>query len=109
MMMMMTCAEVKSHATKEVVADESVEVPDGQLHTAVLELDPGEALEDERVVPGRVTVALNDGTLVCGRARSIRQQATAHHIITEHTCTIAAGCYSTCYFNNKPYFDVSLL
>ena len=72
--MKMTCAEVQSHSAEEVVADQSVEVPDGQLHAALLQLQPRDALEDERVVPGRITAASDDRTLVSGRTRTIRQQ-----------------------------------
>ena len=73
----MTCAEVKSDAAEEVVADESVKVPDGQLNAAVLELEPGDVLEDERVVPGRVAVASDDRALVRRSTRTVRQQTTA--------------------------------
>ena len=64
MMMVMTCAEAESDTSEEVVADEAVEVPDGELEAAVLQFLPPDALEDERVVPGRVAVATDDRTLV---------------------------------------------
>jgi len=85
MMMKKTCAKVKSNAAKEVVTNETIKVPDGQFNTAVLELQPSDALEHKRVIPGRVTVAFDDGALVCRRPRSIRQQTTtARHNATEH-------------------------
>jgi len=62
---MMTCAEVKSDAAEKVVADESVEVPDGQLDAAVLQFEPRDALEDEGVVPRGITVAPDDRAPVC--------------------------------------------
>lgn len=63
-MMMLTCTEAKSDAAEKVVADESIKVPNGQLDAAVLQLEPGDILEDESVVPRRVTVASDDRTLV---------------------------------------------
>jgi len=62
---MMTCAEVKSDAAEKVVADESVEVPDGQLDAAVLQFEPRDAFEDEGVVPRGITVAPDDRAPVC--------------------------------------------
>ena len=80
---MVTCAEVESHSAEEVVADEPVVVPDGQLDAAVLELHPPDALEHERVVPRRVTVAPDHRTLVRRRARTVGQQAATVYTRTE--------------------------
>jgi len=66
MMMIMTCAKVKSDAAKKVVADESVKVPDGQLNTAVLELQPSDTLKDKCVVPGWIAGAFDDWALMRG-------------------------------------------
>ena len=84
---MTTCAEVEPDSAEEVVADEPVEVPDGQLETAVLQLQPSDALEDERVVPGRVAVASDQRALVRRRASPVRQQATAQHVVSAHWFT----------------------
>jgi len=92
-----TCAEVETDAAEEVVADEPVVVPDGQLDAAVLELGPADALEHERVVPRRVAVAPHHRTLVRRRARAVRQQATIHATPRPHvtTSSLALGRVAT--------------
>ena len=82
---MPTCAEVESDSAEEVVADEPVEVPDGQLDAAILQLRPAHGVEHERVVPGGVAVAPQHRALVRRASRPLRQQATTHTHTHTHT------------------------
>ena len=69
-----TCSEVEPDPAQEVVAGDAVVVPHGQLQTAVGQLLHADVVEQEDVVPLRVTVPLHHWRLLFHTLVLLRQQ-----------------------------------